>query len=256
MANFVSWLVGAALFFLAAYGLLGWLGVPGGDFTLWLAIAGIFIWLVIITTVPWNLHFGAREVLSEADVSRERGIPIEGSKLNYARMLARRSLVVAIALHGITALALYVWAVQGIGAIGYTGAVAALLLTVLRPTIRFYEFLLQRLAQLRQGVTFPREDVVTLRENVRDVIDRLLALESQFAEDNPQGFVLRQRQFQEQVLRDLATLRVGQSTLEAQQQVDLQRLRQESQTAIAQLSEDSRFLGQVRELIRFFKSAE
>ncbi|NJK36008.1 MAG: hypothetical protein HC919_14320 [Oscillatoriales cyanobacterium SM2_2_1] len=254
MASFVSWLVGAALFFLAVYGLLGWLNVPAGNVTNWLAIAGIFIWLLVIATVPWNIHFGAREVLSEAEVSRERGIPLEGSKLSYARMLAQRSLGVAIALHLITATALYVWAVNGIGAIGYTGAMAALLLTVLRPTIRFYEFLLKRLAQLRQGITYPREDVVELRGRVISLEQKIIALEDQFAEDNPNSFTVRQRQFQERVLSDLAALRVAQSNLEAQQRSDLIKISQESQAAIAQLSEDSRFLGQVRELIRFFKS--
>ncbi|MFQ3679242.1 MAG: hypothetical protein SNJ60_01855, partial [Pseudanabaenaceae cyanobacterium] len=211
--------------------------------------------LVTIATVPWNIHFQAREVLVEADRSRERGIPVDRGKVEYARMLAQRALIVAIAFHVATAAGLYFLGRSSLGTLGYIGAIAALLLTVLRPLLRFYQFLVFRLRGLLQEVTHPREDVVELRHRVNALESQVKRLADQLDIENPYSYPAKQQAFQEQALAEQAQLRRAHEDLAARQAADAVRLADEAQKAIAQLSEDARFLGQVRELIRFFKQA-
>src|SRR6266446_5077808 len=33
-------------------------------------------WLIVLVSAPWNLYFGARQVLAEIDASRRRGIDV------------------------------------------------------------------------------------------------------------------------------------------------------------------------------------
>ncbi|HAN46136.1 MAG TPA: hypothetical protein DCQ32_06235 [Cyanobacteria bacterium UBA8156] len=255
MGNIVGWLVGAVSLFFTVYGLLSWLKLPIGGFGDWVAGAAIFLWLLTIATVPWNIHFQAREVIVEAEQSRERGIPIDRVKVEYARMLARRALIVAIAVHLATAAGLYFLGLTRLGTLGYIGAIAALLLTVLRPLLRFYQFLVFRLRGLLQEVTYPREDVVELRHRVNALEDEVKRLAEQLDAENPYSYVAKHQAFQNQTLVEQAQLRRAHEDLAARQAADAVRLADEAQQAIAQLSEDARFLGQVRELIRFFKQA-
>ncbi|MGQ9867041.1 MAG: hypothetical protein ACUVSQ_12320 [Pseudanabaenaceae cyanobacterium] len=255
MRNLLGLVVGVLALFFLGYGVLSWLHLPVGHLTDWLAGAGIFVWLLTIATVPWNIHFQAREVIIEAEQSRERGIPIDWIKVDYARMLARRALIAAIAFHGATAVGLYLLGLSTLGTLGYIGAIAALLLTGLRPLLRFYQFLVFRLRGLLQEVTYPREDVAELRHRVSHLETQLKQLHQRLDEGNPYSYAAKQMAFQEQTLAELAQLRTLWRDLEARQAADTVRLSQEAKTAIAQLSEDARFLGQVRELIRFFKQA-
>ncbi len=255
MGNMVGWVVGALSLFFTVYGVLSWFQLPIGGLGDWVAGAAIFLWLLTIATVPWNIHFQAREVIVEAEQSRERGIPVDRVKVDYARMLARRALLVAIAVHLATAAGLYLLGLSSLGTLGYIGAIAALLLTVLRPLLRFYQFLVFRLRSLLQEVTYPREDIVALRSRVSHLESQLEQLHQRLDESNPYSYAAKQIAFQEKTLSELAHLRTSYRDLEARQAADAVRLSQEAQQAIAQLSEDARFLGQVRELIRFVKQA-
>jgi len=141
MNNFIGWLGALLLLFLAGFGFTDWLHLPLGNFIDWLIGASIFIWLIIIVTVPWNVYFQAKSVLDQATISQQRGINVEQDQLPYVRSLQTRSLILALALHLISAIALYVLAASGVGTIGYVGAIAALLLTILRPAISAYEYI-------------------------------------------------------------------------------------------------------------------
>lgn len=79
--------------FLGASGLLQlvWLGVVGAGLWLlasWLqlpispsldAVIGVItlLWLYFVVTVPWNMVFQAKQVLFDAQTSRQRGIQID-----------------------------------------------------------------------------------------------------------------------------------------------------------------------------------
>ena len=57
--------------YLAALGVAVWSDVPPGVLLTWGAGGAAMIWLVVLITLPWNLHFRAREVLAEMRRSRD-----------------------------------------------------------------------------------------------------------------------------------------------------------------------------------------
>jgi hypothetical protein len=158
-------------------------------------------------------------------------------------------------LHVISAIALYVLASSGIGTIGYVGAIAALLLTVLRPAISAYEYIAQRLSLISQQIDYPREDVMELRQRFANLEESVRQINEQLSTDNPYSLVTKYEQFANEMRKDLSRLGANVEDLRATNALDHDRLARESRQAIAQLSADSQFLEQVREIIRFFKSA-
>jgi hypothetical protein len=169
----VLWLgiVGAGLWLLAS-----WLQMPlapGLDTVIGLAT---LLWLFFIVTVPWNMVFQAHQLLFEAKVSAARGIRIDPGALAYARRWSRIALGIAIGLHVLTAIAFCGVALSGIGFIGWFGAIAATLLTLLRPGARAYVHVRDRLSRLGREIEVPREDAVELRRRLQQVEEQLTAL--------------------------------------------------------------------------------
>ncbi len=235
--------VGLGLAWLAGQGVTTWL-----DWVIGLVVVG---WLVLITTVPWNVYFRAREVLAEIALSQERGLAVPPERIRYSQLVARRSFILALALHLGSVLAL--WGVAQVTVVGYWGAGAALLLTGFRPTVRMYQFLLRQLGQIEQEVRYPREDVVALREQVQDLAHQIQNLGQKLDEGDPTAWISTQQRLWESVRQETQRLASQQALAQAENQAEHQRLARETQQAIAQLSEDSRVLNHVRELIRFFK---
>jgi hypothetical protein len=248
-------MVGFGLFLLLVFAVLQWFHVPAGSFLDWIIGGASFAWLLVIVTVPWNIHFQAREVLAEAAQSEENNIPVGADKVQYVAMLAKRSLGVAIALHLISALGLYWLAAAGISSIGYLSSGAALLLTVLRPAVRGYDYLAIRLRTIRQDFKYPREDIVELRSQVNHLEAMLTDLQRQLDPDQPDSWVARYQQFAQDMRRELAQTLTSLEKLRSDNASDHVELAREARQGIAQLSEDSEFLNHARELIRFFKSA-
>ncbi|NJL88019.1 MAG: hypothetical protein HC886_21890 [Leptolyngbyaceae cyanobacterium SM1_1_3] len=245
--------------FLLIFGLLQWLEIPSGSFLDWLIGAASFWWLVIIVTVPWNIHFEAKAVLADAETSRQKGIEVDEQQMRYVQTLSRRSLWIAIALHALSALGLYLLAATGISAIGYISSAAALLLTILRPAIALYQYLAQRLGSIRHGLKYPREDVVSLGQQVSELETFTRQLRYQLNLDQPEAhpdsWASAQQQQITALRKELTQLAASHETLTATNQSEHSRLRQEARSAIAQLSSDSQFLEHVREIIQFFKAA-
>jgi hypothetical protein len=255
MGNFIGWLGALLLIFLAGFGLTQWLNLPFGNFIDWGIGASIFVWLIIIVTVPWNVYFQSKAVLNQATISKEKGINVDDNQLPYVKSLAQKSLGLALALHVISAIALYVLASSGIGTIGYVGAIAALLLTILRPAISAYEYISQRLSAIYQQIDYPREDVMELRQRFANLEESVRQINEQLSSENPYSWVTKYAQFSEETRKDLSRLGANLEDLRATNERDHERLVRESRQAIAQLSTDSQFLEHVREIIRFFKSA-
>jgi hypothetical protein len=253
--NFIGFSVGLVILVLGSFGILQWLHIPAGSLLDWVIGAASFWWLLVIVTVPWNVHFQAKQVLAEAAVSAEKGTAVDEKQVKYVNVLARRSFWIAIALHVFSAVGLYTLAATGISAVGYVSSGAALLLTALRPAVRTYEYLAARLAMIRQEFTYPREDIWELRNRFGTLEETVKRLEEQLDPEEPYSWVATQQRYQEETRKELARLTASLEELRATNEAQHERLAREARQAIAQLSTDGQFLDHVREIIRFFKTA-
>jgi hypothetical protein len=252
---FISSIVGIVVSVLLGFSVLQWFHIPTGNFLDWVIGGASFWWLLVIVTVPWNVHFQAKQVLAEAAQSTDKGIPVDEKQLNYVETLAHRSLLVAIALHLFSAVGLYTLAATGISAVGYISSGAALLLTVLRPAISAYEYLYTRLTMIRQEWTYPREDIIELRNRFYTIEETVRRLEEQLNPEQPYSLAANQQSYVEETRKELARIAANVEELRATNQTEHERLSREARQAISQLSTDGQFLDNVREIIRFFKTA-
>lgn len=252
---FSGFSAGLVVTLLVAFAVLNWLGIPVGNFLDWVIGGASFWWLVVIVTVPWNIYFRSKEVMADAQKSQQKGISVAETQLSYVQMLAKRALWVALGLHVVSAATLYLLAAFGVSAIGYIGSIAALLLTLLRPAIRTYEYIASRLFAIQREFTHPRQDIVELRDRVNQMQKQVEGLQQQLNTKNPNSWAATQQRQLQATRNDLTNLGSALETLRTRNQSEHERLSQDAQNAIAQLSEDSRFLGNVREIIRFIKES-
>ncbi|MFM7365701.1 MAG: hypothetical protein ACKO11_14640 [Cuspidothrix sp.] len=252
---FISSIVGIVLVVLLAFGVLQWFHVSTGNVLDWVIGGASFWWLLVIVTVPWNVHFQAKEVLAEAAQSRNNNIPVDEKQVRYVEVLAKRSLWIAISIHLISAIGLYFLAATGISTVGYISSGATLLLTFLRPAISAYEYLYARLRMIRQNFIYPREDILELRNRFSEIEQKIRILEDQLNLEQPYSLAANNQRFSEETRRELARIMANLEELRATNQGEHEKLSRETRNAISQLSTDGQFLDHVREIIRFFKSA-
>ncbi|MCU0537071.1 MAG: hypothetical protein MUD14_24565 [Hydrococcus sp. Prado102] len=253
--SYFGFSIGFGFLMLLAFGILHWLQIPSGNLVDWLIGIASFWWLLAIVTVPWNIYFDAQEVLAEAAISQEKRITIDEKQLNYVKQVSRWGILLAIALHVISAIVLYFLAAAGISAVGYVSSGATLLLTILRPAIRAYQYIAVRLSMIRQQIKYPREDVLELRDRVGNLETNIKLIEEKLDLENPHSLVAQQQRESQETRQELNRLRALLEQLQAKNQVEHEQLSQEARSAIAQLTEDSQFLNHAREIIRFFKTA-
>ncbi|XZO00789.1 MAG: hypothetical protein ACM65L_20085 [Microcoleus sp.] len=253
--TFAGFGASTGIFLLLVFAILQWLHIPAGSFIDWVIAIAIFEWLLLIVTVPWNIHFEAKEVLAQATESTEKGIVVDEKQVKYVTLLVSRSLLVAIGLHLLSAIALYALAATGISAIGYLSSGAALLLTILRPAIRGYQYLAARLTMIRRQFLHPREDILELRSRFANLESTIKNLEAQLNSDDPNSWVAIEERKQEATKRDLTRLAASLQNLTATNEAEHTKLARDAESAIAQLTDDGKFLNHVREIIRFFKEA-
>ncbi len=234
---------------------LQWLQIPTGSFLDWIIGVAIFGWLLVIVTVPWNIYFEAKTALAEAESSIEKGIVVDSRQVDYIQVVQTRSLWIVLALHGFSAIALYGLAITNITPLGYIASGAALLLTVLRPAIRTYQYFATRIAVLRQQFKYPREDVFELRDRVLQLESLTQQLQFELNADDPSSWAASEQREIVALRQDLSRFAAMQEDLRSTNQAEHERLSREARTAIAQLTTDGQFLENVREIIRFFKSA-
>lgn len=243
------------IFLLLVFAILQWLHVSAGSFIDWVIAIAIFEWLLLIVTVPWNIHFEAKEVLAQGAESTKKNIAVNSEQLKYVTVLASRSLWVAIALHLGSAIALYTLAATGISAVGYLSSGAALLLTVLRPAIRGYQYLAQRLTAIRSQFLHPGEDIVELRNRFAELEFTVRNLVAQLNSDDETSWAAIQQRQQRVTRVELTNLAASVEHLRSTNQAEHTQLARDAESAIAQLTDDGQFLNHVREIIRFFKES-
>jgi hypothetical protein len=247
----------SGLLFLAllAFGLLNWFQMPAGSLWDWAIGIGIFEWTILIVTVPWNIYFKAKAVAQTGQESQLQGIAVEARQIQYASGVAKKSLIVAIGLHLGTAIGLYWLAISGITPLGYWSSIGVLLLTLLRPAISTYEYLATRLSGMQQQFTYPRNDILELRDRFQQLEDRVAQLTDRLDPDDDTSWLSQQNYRWETNRQEISKLTVAIADLRASNELDHQRLAQEARQAISQITVDGQFLEHARELIRFFKTA-
>jgi len=240
---------------LGVMGTLRWLGIPAGELVDWLvAIAG-FWWLLAITIVPWNLYFGARQVQGEIVLSKKRGILVERDDAKFVQRTARRSLSAAIVLHLGSTVAFAAVAVSGLTTVGWFAAVAALALTLLRPAVRLYRHIAQALRAVGQRVKYPRDDVRTSLERLEEHSLRIDVIETDLQRDLEDSWAYRVEGQLAAVRKEIVVVRQRLDALIEGNEQAHRKLARDAERAAQRLGEDSAFLGNVREIIRFVKDA-
>ena len=208
------------------------------------------LWLYFLVTVPWNMYFRAQQVLFEGAVSAQRGISIDAEAVTYARRWARIALGLAVGLHIATALALCGVALNGVGFMGWLGAGASIVLTLVRPGLRAYAHVRERLSRLAREIEVPREDAVDLRRRLDLVEHQLHALTLQSATHQQ----LNQQRMQDIEVRATSAADAHTSLAE-HLRLEVVRVEREAKNTVAQVLGDAAVVGHVRELVRFFKQA-
>ncbi len=160
-----------------------------------------------------------------------------------------------IALHLFSTLVLYYLAATGISNVGYISSGLTLLLTILRPAIRGYQYLNAKLSTIKKEIKCPREDAIEFKHKIKTLEGKIKEIEKLLDPKNLDSLISQQKQKvcenQQQIARLTALLEADR----AKNIVEHERLAREAKNAIAQLNEDSQFLGHVREIIRFVKTA-
>jgi len=232
-----------------------WAHIDSGQLMDWIAGMLFFWWMLVITTVPWNVYFEARSVLEEFNLSQSAGIAIDEKQRQYVTKIAFWGIWLAIGLHLVTAAGMYALSASGISHIGYVACAVALLLTLLRPSIRAYEFIWQQLRSIKESVKYPREDVSSLRRTINKLEGIVQQIQDSLESKNPGSFAHAMK-------HDLADLKfkyerlVGEQARLSDENVwEHERISREGQEAIAKISADTQFLDHVREIVRLIKSA-
>lgn len=254
-SKYISLTVGLGILATVLAGIIQWLDISAGSLVDWIIGIASFWWLLAIVTIPWNVYFDACETLNEANRSQEKEIKVDLKQLKYVGKIARWSIIVAITLHLVSALALYLLAANGISNVGYVSSGLTLLLTILRPAIRGYQYLNQRLLTIKQEVKIPREDAIELDRKVKSLQARIKVLEDLLDLKNSDSLIARQQQAVQENRHQIALQKALLEEDRAKNIVEHERLSQEAIAAVSQLSEDSQFLSHVREIIRFVKTA-
>ncbi|HSR84728.1 MAG TPA: hypothetical protein VLM11_11175 [Streptosporangiaceae bacterium] len=175
IAGWFLLLVGAGVALLIVW-LARVVSVPLATFLTAGAVIIALSWLIVLTTVPWNLYFGARRAAQEMAVSRERGIAIRTSYDEEAGRISRRMLRFALSAHVGTAAAAAAVAFFSGNEIGYYIAGVSLLSTTFRPAAAYFVHVRERIKVLTRETTHPRDDVATLlhkAEVIEESVDDL-----------------------------------------------------------------------------------
>ncbi|TAE31544.1 MAG: hypothetical protein EAZ92_02700 [Candidatus Kapaibacterium sp.] len=213
------------------------------------------LWLLGIVTIPWNIYFQARTIVSEAEESEKRGITVESSDIAYTKRWADRALLLAVCLHAASAVGMYFLASAGISFMGYFGAGASLLLTFVRPVARGYEYVRKRLARIRQEISFPREDVVRLRADVERLEQELTSLRFQLSTDEEQSWASGIESRLTEHSAHTERLRQRLDTLQETNKLEHEKIARDAENASAKALADAAIVSHVREIVRFFKEA-
>ncbi|WP_194892907.1 hypothetical protein [Catenulispora pinisilvae] len=145
-------------------------------------------WLLIITTVPWNLYFRALRVRNEIGVSRERGITVPEGRAAEVRRWERVLLRLALAGHVVTAAVVAGVTYASGHVLGYYFAAFYLLSCAIRPMAAYLGYVKAQIAGLLKETTHPRDDVLELSTGVSTLTAEVEALRGATSEAQERAF--------------------------------------------------------------------
>ncbi len=151
------------------------------------ATGALLAWLILLLAVPWNLYFAARGAIAQITVSRGRGIDVRQADEAEAGRIQRRMLWFALGGHALTALVTGVVTYASGAVIGYYVAGFYLLSATIRPTAAYFSHLRERIGAISRESVYPREDVVTLRDDVHSLTEQVERLAHGLAEIRCEG---------------------------------------------------------------------
>lgn len=159
-------LVVLILGYLAALLVAMWSDVPAQTLIMWGAGGAAMIWLIVLVTLPWNLHFQAREVLAEMKRSKDAGIKVTDEQFAFAERVKRWTLLTSLGTHVLSAAVALAVAVFADQSLGYPFAGFYLLSCLVRPATAAVAQVRRRLSALAEDTRYPRDDVMKLRGQV------------------------------------------------------------------------------------------
>lgn len=237
------------------YGVLRWFELPIGEVVDWALGLSAFWWMLLLLTLPWNVHFRAREVWIDAETSRKRGIEIDLQDHARVKSWASRALRVALALHAVTALSMAALA-WGLGSpVGYVGAALAAVSTGFRPGVRLYDHLLRRLGTIGEEMLYPREDARSFQVHLDLLFERTERLERMLEPGRRGSFAYEVEETSRLHAAKLERLHHQLQELDVSLGAELRRVESSIDSKIAGVSADHDFLEHVRALIRFYKAS-
>jgi hypothetical protein len=252
-AKFFGVMISITTLALIGYAVFHWLGIVTAPFSVWLVSLVMIWWLAVIVTLPWNLYFQALTVIADAKRSQSQSIRVETSDLSYVKRWASLALTGAIALHVVSAVVFYLLAVYAVTPIGYYGSAAALALVGLRPAIRAFDYVSQRIAQIGREVRYPRDDVILLRDQLEGFKTKLNDHEQRLDLQTPTSWAAKNDEAFAALKVEFEAHRASLEDLRRKNEDDHRQLARSAEQAAARVGEDSQVLGHVRELLRFFK---
>ncbi len=265
MKSVIGFLAVGFLLVLILFGVYAMFGIPIGTFMDWLVGIIALMWLFLIVTVPWNAHFRAREILDEAEISKRKNILVIESSLLFAKKIAQRSLWIAIGLHVVSAIGLYILAASNVSPVGYVGSILAVLLALFRPSVRIYEYIQTRLASIREEFRYPRQDINELLNDIQDIKNSIVNIDSILTEDEERQswrkdiniFVTQTKEELEKVKIEAETDRTKSAetlqTAVEKLQADILSVKSEHRSDMQRIAGDSQILDSVRVLAQFVK---
>ncbi|TAE76333.1 MAG: hypothetical protein EAZ85_00230 [Bacteroidetes bacterium] len=237
--------------------LLNFSKIEIGNVMDWAIGFGIFAWLLVITTIPWDIYFEANSVLNHAALSKKKEISFDEKELIYVKKVAFNALWIAVLIHIISAIVLYLIAHFKISVLGYYGSGASVLLTFLRPSVRFYQYISERLSNIGFEAQYPRDDVRELSNKVTILEQSLLELGAFLDEGKEDSWIFRQNKFTEKHEQDIKLLQKKLAYLQELLEQQSERISRETQNAIAEINRDGKFVDKfvenLVEIIRFIK---
>jgi hypothetical protein len=238
------------------WAVLHWSGVNIGITPLdWVVGLLTLVWLLVIVTVPWNIYFQARSIVAESEESLKRGIALDEEKLSYTKQWANRALMIAVVLHLATAAGMLYLATAGISFIGYFGAGAAVILTIVRPIARGYEYVRKRLTSINEEILYPREDIVSLKATVEMLKTSVEGLTTKLDTEYEHSWAAEKEREFAGYRSTLETLRRRLDDTVESNKLEHEKIVRDTQNTMLQAVGDAGIVNHVREILRFFKEA-
>jgi hypothetical protein len=257
-ALFVSGMIAVVLAVITAavFYLLGWHfppQIPPHVALLFGLAVASYLWMLLILTVPWDIHFRAKVVQFEIERSIDVGIEVSEKRRKYVAWIRNVTLYIAIGLHVLTAVgiavatAIYGWRP------GYFFAAFFIISMGFRPLGSAYDYVKAKLAEINDEVKFPREDTFKLRSDITSLEGSVQSLRDTIDELNRR--LDRMDETDQQAHQDVLDLKIALERTEASFQSRIGQLTDEVERSLTKVFDQQDVVNGLRAFARLIKQA-